>query len=170
MKKILFIAIAMFLFACGNTEQPAEEVIEKIVEEIVEIEPETFHGEEITGEGSYTATEFLEQFEEIQSLEIKLIAPIAEVCAKKGCWMVLDLGDEKSMRVTFKDYEFFVPKDAAGKKAIVQGVATMDTTDVATLQHYAQDAGESQEVIDAITEPEFNYAFEAIGVIIRDEK
>lgn len=170
MKRILFIASATMLFSCGNTEQQAEEVTNQVVEEVVEMEPETFHGEEITGEGSFTGAEFLEQFEEIQSHEIKLIAPIAEVCAKKGCWMVLELGGEKNMRVTFKDYEFFVPKNAAGKKAIVQGVATMDTTDVATLKHYASDAGESQEVIDAITEPEFNYAFEAIGVIIRDEK
>jgi len=83
--------------------------------------------------------------------------------------MVLNLGEGNDMRVTFKDYGFFVPKDAAGKTAIVQGVATMDTTDVATLQHYAEDAGESQEVIDAITEPEFNYAFEAVGVIIKEE-
>jgi hypothetical protein len=174
MKKILFIASATILFACGNTEQTKEEVteqaVEEMIEQVVESEPETYHGEEITGEGSFTATEFLEQFDDHHGHETKIIATIDEVCAKKGCWMVLDLGDGKDMRVTFKDYEFFVPKNAAGKKAVVQGVATMDTTDVATLKHYASDAGESQEVIDAITEPEFNYAFEAIGVIIRDEK
>ena len=170
MKKILFIVTVAILYACGNIEETVEEVTEQVTEEEVEMEPETYHGEEITGEGSYTAAEFIEQFEELQGHETKLIATIDEVCAKKGCWMVLDLGNEKNMRVTFKDYEFFVPKDAAGKKAVVQGVATMDTTTIEMLQHYASDAGETQEAIDAITEPEYNYAFEAIGVIIRDGK
>ncbi len=166
MKKILFIASATLLFACGNAEQTTEEVAEVTEEVIV---TETMHGEEITSDGAITPAEFLAKFEGKDSLEVKIAANINEVCSKKGCWMVLELGDDKTMRVTFKDYEFFVPKDAAGKLATVQGVAKMDTTDVATLQHYAEDAGESQEVIDAITEPEFNYSFEAVGVIIKEE-
>ena len=165
MKRILIIACTVLLVACGNTEQPVEELVEVIEEVTI---TETYHGEEITGEGSLTTVEFLEQFDVIESHEVKLTAYITEVCAKKGCWMVLELGDDKNMRVTFKDYEFFVPKDAAGRLATVQGVATMDTTTVEMLQHYAEDAGESQEVIDAITEAEYNYAFEAIGVIIRE--
>jgi len=165
MKKILFIAGATILFACGNAEQQVEEVVENTEEITI---TETIHGEEIDNEGSLTTLEFLEQFEELQSKEVKLTAYATEVCAKKGCWMVLELNNEKNMRVTFKDYGFFVPKDAAGKLVTVKGVATMDTTDVATLQHYAEDAGESQETIDAITEPEYNYAFEAVGVIIKE--
>ena len=51
----------------------------------------------------------------------------------------------------------------------MQGVAKIDTTDVATLKHYASDANASQEEIDAITEPEYNYSFEATGVIIKEE-
>ena len=40
-------------------------------------------------------------------------------------------------------------------------------TSVEELKHYAEDAGETQEVIDAITEPEISLAFEAKGVIIK---
>ena len=36
------------------------------------------------------------------------------------------------------------------------------------LKHYAEDEGKSQEEIDAISEPEFAYTFEAIGVIIKE--
>jgi hypothetical protein len=95
---------------------------------------------------------------------------IIEVCSKKGCWMTMNLSDDKNMRVTFKDYEFFVPLDAGGKQTIIQGTATMDTTTVDMLKHYAEDAGDSQEEIDAITEPEYNYAFEATGVLVMEEK
>lgn len=166
MKKLLFIASAAFLFACGNAEQPKEEV--KEVTEEVNIE-KTMHGAEITEEGAITAEEFLAQFEGQDSLATKLSAPITEVCSKKGCWMMLDLGNDNSMRITFKDYEFFVPKDAAGSTAVIEGVATIDTTDVATLKHYLEDAEASQEEIDAVTEPEINYSFEATGVIITKE-
>jgi len=165
MKHILFIASTALLFSCGTSEQPKEEVIETTKKITI---TEKIFGEKITGEGALTTVEFLEQFDQIESKEVKLTAYIYEVCSKKGCWMVLELDGDRDMRVRFKDYEFFVPKDAAGKLATIQGIATMDTTDVATLQHYAEDAGESQEVIDAITEPEFSYVFEATGVIIKE--
>ena len=46
----------------------------------------------------------------------------------------------------------------------------MDTTSFEELKHYLSDAEASQEEIDAVTEPEYNYAFEAVGVIIKEEK
>ena len=165
MKNLLLIASAVFLFSCGNTEQK-EEVQEVIEEVTVEISK---HGEEITEDGAISTTEFLAQFEGQEALTTKIIGTIEEVCSKKGCWMTMNLSDDKDMRVTFKDYEFFVPLDAAGKQTIIEGIATMDTTTVEMLKHYAEDAGDSQEEIDAITEPEFNYAFEATGVIVKEE-
>ncbi|MDG1477025.1 MAG: DUF4920 domain-containing protein [Vicingaceae bacterium] len=167
MKKLLFIAGAAFLFSCGNTEHKTEEVKEIIEEVTVEISK---HGEEITEDGAISTTEFLAQFDGKEALETKITGSIEEVCSKKGCWMTMNLSDDKNMRVTFKDYEFFVPLDAGGKETIIQGTATMDTTTVEMLKHYAEDAGDSQEEIDAITEPEFNYAFEATGVIVKEEK
>jgi len=167
MKKILFVAGAAFLFSCGNAEHKEVEVKEVIKEVVVEI---TKHGDDITEEGAISTAEFLAKFEGQQTLETKIAGNIEEVCSKKGCWMTMNLSDDKNMRVTFKDYEFFVPLDAGGKQTIIQGTATMDTTTVAMLKHYAEDAGDSQEEIDAITEPEFNYAFEATGVLVIEEK
>jgi len=72
------------------------------------------------------------------------------------------------MRITFRDYGFFVPKDASGKEVIIQGIAKKEVTSVEELRHYAEDAGESEEAIAAITEPEENIVFVADGVIIRE--
>ena len=46
-----------------------------------------------------------------------------KACEKKGCWMEL-AADAKGpgVRVTFKDYGFFVPLDSAGRTAKVEGV------------------------------------------------
>ena len=165
MKKYLMIIGVLSLVACGGNEN--KEVEQEVTEEIkVEI---TKHGEEITEDLALTPAEFISELNGKDSINTKVAANITDVCAKKGCWMTLDMGDGNSMRVTFKDYGFFVPKDAAGKLAYVQGVAKIDTTDVATLKHYASDANASQEEIDAITEPEYNYSFEATGVIIKEE-
>lgn len=92
---------------------------------------------------------------------------IQECCQKKGCWMKVDMGNGESMRVSFKDYGFFVPLDAAGKTMTMKGVAMYDTIDVDFLRHLAEDANATQEEIDAITEPELAITFEATGVHIK---
>ena len=81
--------------------------------------------------------------------------------------MNLAIGNGETMRVTFKDYGFFVPKDCSGKTAIVQGKAYMDTTTVEMLKEYAKDDGKSEEEIAKITAPEIEMVFEAEGVIIK---
>jgi hypothetical protein len=81
--------------------------------------------------------------------------------------MDLKSGDSSTLRVTFKDYGFFVPKDAAGKQAVVQGIAKIEETSVADLKEYAKDAGKSTEEIEAIKEPKKELVFEATGVIIK---
>jgi outer membrane lipoprotein SlyB len=99
----------------------------------------------------------------------KVEGEIVEVCQKKGCWMTVKKDDGSVVRVTFKDYGFFVPKDAAGKWVVMEGIAFYDTLSVATLQHYAEDAGKPADEVAKITEPEYKITFEAEGVIIKNK-
>ena len=124
-------------------------------------------GENITEEGAVSNTEALKAMEGKDSIELKLTAKVNSVCQVKGCWMRLDMGDGKDMMVTFKDYAFFVPKDATGKTATVDGWAKMNTLSVAEQKHLAEDAGKSQAEIDAITDPKTELTFEAKGVILK---
>ncbi len=102
------------------------------------------------------------------TINLKFEATIKEVCKKKGCWMKLDLGDKKESMVRFKDYGFFVPLDADNKEVIVNGRAYVSKVPVEELKHYAKDSGKSDEEIDAIVAPEFSYAFEANGVLLKE--
>lgn len=79
----------------------------------------------------------------------------------------MDLPNGESMRVTFKDYGFFVPKNAHGYPVVLEGEAVKVVTDVASLRHYAQDGGASAEEIENITEPKEEYTFVATGVLIQ---
>ena len=124
-------------------------------------------GEPITAENALAPAEFINTVEQRGEATAKVAGEVTNVCAVKGCWMTMDV-DGQEMMVRFKDYGFFVPKDAAGKTAVVQGQAKVDTVDVATLRHYAEDAGKSEAEIKAITEPEVKLSFEADGVLLRD--
>ena len=126
------------------------------------------YGEELTDAKAIKATNLGKTMDGKEAMKMKLKGEIAEVCQMKGCWMTVATGDGQTIRVTFKDYGFFVPKDAAGKKTVIEGEVKMETVDVATLKHYAEDAGKSKEEIAAITEPETKLTFVASGVEIEN--
>ena len=109
--------------------------------------------------------EMKRQSNQSDTLKLTLRGNIKEVCSKKGCWMTLTMESDNDLMVRFKDYGFFMPLDASGE-VIVHGKAYSSETSVADLKHYAEDAGASQEEIDAITSPKMSYNFEADGVLL----
>jgi hypothetical protein len=67
---------------------------------------------------------------------------IAASCTRKGCWMQLAPSEEKadqSVRVTFKDYGFFIPLEAKGMKARAEGVAVVKTLSKADADHLEEE-------------------------------
>ena len=125
-------------------------------------------GQNIEAAGAIPIADLVAQMEQnsTTSLTAKISGKVLEVCQTKGCWMTLELPDGKYLRVTFKDYGFFMPKDLAGKNIVAQGIAQTDTTSVEMLQHYAEDAGKSAEEIAQIAQPEIEISFVADGVVI----
>jgi len=129
-----------------------------------------YYGEKIKANGAISTSEFVKLIEGKDSLAVKMKVKINEACKKKGCWMNVDLGNGQSMMVRFKDYGFFVPKDADGSDAIIEGQAFREEVSLDMLRHYAEDAGKSKDEIAAITKSEINLSFEAVGVIIYQNK
>ncbi len=79
----------------------------------------------------------------------------------------MELPNGSSMRVTFKEYGFFIPTNSQGFPITIEGVATLTETDVATLRHYAEDQGKTKEEVAAIQTPKREISFEAIGALIK---
>ncbi len=94
---------------------------------------------------------------------------IGEVCAMMGCWLTVLDGDQEA-RVTMKDHAFFVPMNAAGRRIVIKGFGRKKILTVDELQHIAQDAGKTDQEIDAITEPVEVYEIEATSVYIEGNK
>jgi len=88
---------------------------------------------------------------------------IHQVCQKKGCWMVVRDG-EAEVRVTMKDYGFFVPMDAQGKATVVEGTLAPRTFTEAQARHLAEDAGEDPSKVEGEVR---EYVLTASGITIR---
>ena len=95
---------------------------------------------------------------------VRLSGPITAVCQTKGCGMHLG-SQTPPVMVKFKDYAFFVPKDASGRTAIVEGTMTMKQETVEQTRHYLEDEGKTEEAAK-VTEGRKLFHFVACGVAI----
>ncbi len=125
-------------------------------------------GAKVKDKGAISTKDLVTKMEGKESVDGKVSGVVESVCQVKGCWMKVKLDNGETMRVTFKDYGFFVPKDIAGKTVVFEGTAKVKTTSVADLQHYAEDAGKSKEEIAQIKAPEKALSFVANGVVVKD--
>ncbi|HEX4802390.1 MAG TPA: DUF4920 domain-containing protein [Myxococcaceae bacterium] len=67
---------------------------------------------------------------------------VRRACTRMGCWMELAQSDSSpGVRVTFKDYGFFVPVDSAGAKAKVEGTVKVTALSDAAVKHYQAEGG-----------------------------
>ncbi len=130
----------------------------------------TSFGTKITSENAISQEEISKKYENLKAgdtINVKFKSKINAICQNKGCWMKVELADKKETFVKFKDYAFFMPKDAKEKEVIVNGKAFVSEESVADQKHYAGDAGKSQAEIDKITTTKKTLSFTADGVLIK---
>lgn len=100
-------------------------------------------GEPFTVKNSVSLSSAISGLKPGDSTRLTFVGEVNEVCQVKGCWMSLkDDQVDLPIRVTFKDYAFFVPKDLAGQEVVIHGTATVKTLSEAMARHYAEDAGQ----------------------------
>jgi flagellar motor protein MotB len=128
-------------------------------------------GAAIDEQGIMKFADVKQQLKDTSATRAKLSGKVASVCQKKGCWMKVALDESKdTVMVRFKDYGFFVPKNAAGKHVVMDGKAHIDTMSVKKRRHYARDAGMSKEEVQKINEPKEKMAYQASGVILKEDE
>ncbi|EPR72979.1 hypothetical protein ADIWIN_2067 [Winogradskyella psychrotolerans RS-3] len=166
MKKIILLfAISLFALSCKDDSKTTEVKVEKAKQEIAYAS----FGKEINDTDALSSERMMEHYKNLKpgdTVNSKMKGKIIEVCSKKGCWMTLDVEGDTDVMVKFKDYGFFMPLNAEGD-VVINGKAYVSETSVEELRHYAEDAGKSEEEIAAITDPKFEYGFEADGVLLK---
>ena len=166
MRSFSVLIICVFVLnSCKNKTEDTQKSVKK-AETIAYVS----FGKEIISDDAIAAKSMAYHYNTMKagdSIDSKMFATVNEVCQAKGCWMTLNLENGNEVRVKFKDYGFFVPKDISGKEVIVNGKAFVDEVSVDELRHYAEDAGKTKEEIAQIIETKKTFSFEADGVLVK---
>ena len=95
--------------------------------------------------------------------DVRVTTNITQVCQAKGCFFVA-VENENWARVTFRDYEFFIPTDSVGFSATIIGHFTEKSVSADQVKHYSDDLGE-QKMVNEVT-PSIEYSIVASSVLI----
>ncbi len=162
MKKILVIALVAILTSCaGNDKQ-------MVLKEEVKIMK--FGKHDVDDSKAMSVNEMMADFKNKTGEETYTFkGEIAEVCSKMGCWISIKQANGESFMVRFKDH-FTIPTDTKlGTEAFLHGIAFWDTVSVEDQKHYLEDAGKSEAEMAMITEPKYEFGFEADGIMLKEE-
>lgn len=78
---------------------------------------------------------------------VRVVTRVSRVCQKKGCFFIAQQGNSV-VRVTFKDYSFFVPTDISGKRVMLVGEVEARDVTPEKAEHLAEDLGEPEATIE----------------------
>lgn len=78
----------------------------------------------------------VEEPERFRDQTVRTEGQIARVCQRMGCWMELREGeDSPAVRVPMAGHAFFLPRDAAGRRAEIVGRVTLRELSPETREH-----------------------------------
>ena len=96
-------------------------------------------GEALKGAPAVKLADLLAKPQEHSGKTVLVEGQVRKACEKKGCWMELATATDAKgpgVRVTFKDYGFFVPLDSAGSQARVEGLVQVAELSESRAKHY----------------------------------
>jgi hypothetical protein len=145
--KIVLSAVLVSFLATLSTAVPQEQAKEKTLtkEKIESSEPSSIvvRGDKIGDSPVVALSDIMKDPEKYENKKIILEGTVDAVCQKKGCWMeVKPAPDESGVRVTFKDYGFFVPKDSKSLKVRAEGKIKITTLSKADADHYEEEGAQ----------------------------
>ncbi len=159
--KHLSILLLLFVLAACQPDAPQTAEPAPVAEAAFDT-----YGAAVTPDAAQPLSTVLADAEALIGKTVKISGTVREVCQNKGCWLTLNEADTEPIRVTFRDYGFFVPKDLGGRDVVLEGTLQQTTVDVEMLRHYAEEGGKSEEEIAAITEPKVELSLIADGVLV----
>lgn len=169
--KFQLLKLAIFLFILSSCDSHKDEIQHENTSITEESSKETkyialFFGEKFDTSGAVLPKEFKNTFSYKDSTEIKVKAYVNKTCKKNGSWMVLNLEDGDEMRVSFKDYGFFVPKNADNYLAIVKGHIHLDSLAHKKMRQGSLESEPNQKNTDSTKQDKVKLGFEASGVML----
>jgi hypothetical protein len=121
------------------------------------------YGAEIKSRTPLSLQAAIKQLDSKPAADVLIESKVDKVCVVKGCWMALTNATD-DVRVTFKDYGFFVPGSIIGKTVLVEGKLEKVVMSLEDTKHYVKDAGGDPSTVTA---PRTEYRIVANGVQVK---
>ncbi len=144
-------ALLLILIACGSPEPAAEAPAKPVAEAAPEASPtaeqEWKHwGDPFTeGSSAISVTSVLDDPDPHVGKNVRITGEVADVCQKKGCWMVVQDDKARTMRVTMKDHSFGVDMDTTGGLCELEGTVVKKDADPETAAHFASESANPEK-------------------------
>jgi hypothetical protein len=101
------------------------------------------------------------QHDDYADKNVVVAARVSQVCQKKGCFFIAKDG-ATTVRVSFKDYSFFVPTDISGRDVTLVGKLKQVELTEEQAAHLEEDMG--SEDVDVAPGPQFEIVASAVRV------
>jgi hypothetical protein len=122
-------------------------------------------GAPVQGGEAVSLREVLENPDGVAGRSVVVEGLVTRACTSTGCWMQLAPDAEsEGVRVTFKDYAFFVPLNSAGMRARAQGEFTVKRLSRREVEHLNEEGAKIQQGRDGRA---YELTFLASGVELR---
>jgi hypothetical protein len=165
-KIVLPILALTYLASCNSSEKSAPSNLQAVNES--QNLAGNSYGSSFVEENTISATDLQNIMVKQDSVQAIITAEVLQSCQSKGCWMDVKLNDSTSMKVTFRDYGFFLPiQDLKGKQVVFTGTAKREEISVEDQRHFAKDAGVDDAKINLINSPKVELRFVADGIILK---
>jgi starvation-inducible outer membrane lipoprotein len=163
--RLVHAALALTLAACSGEPAPASRPAPRPTGRILDTQHYELRGAGVSEGAAVAIEDVVAAPQAFAGKDLRISGSVVEVCKRKGCWMTL--GDrERNVRVTFRDYGFFVPLDCEGREVIAEGRLEEREQSVEEIKHYLEDANRHEEAA-RVTEPRRTYSFVADGVALK---
>ncbi|MEM1438872.1 MAG: DUF4920 domain-containing protein [Pseudomonadota bacterium] len=133
---------ALLLWAVSATTWADETQVIRLSEPVESTETyETFGSPLPAVAEEASLVDVLDDSDRYADTDVQVTTKVKQVCQKKGCFFVAQAGGHV-VRVSFKDYSFFVPTDISGKTVTLHGTLKRHELTQAQAEHFSKDAGE----------------------------
>ncbi len=142
----LIILVSLLLAAVNAT---AEEAVVRLSEPVVVTDDyETFGRPLVVDADIHGLADTIEQAETLLDQRVLVETRVSKVCKKKGCFFIATDGDTV-VRVSFRDYGFFVPTDIGSKTVLLEGSLVKVERSPEQAAHQKEDVGSDDAPLDA---------------------
>lgn len=145
-------AAVLVVGGCEGEAEPAQPPSEgATIEAASSAQDPARFGEPLTGGTPVPLADLVAEAAEHEGKIVRTEGVARRVCERKGCWMELAASADESApgcRVTFQDYGFFVPVDAAGAQTRVQGRVEVRTVPEEVVTHMESEGGRFMDKAD----------------------